>query len=101
MHPRASMRLRDLAGFVAGLRDPGAVRDVLHALLTRREREHLALRWQVVRLLAEGVPQREVAARLGVSLCKVTRGARELKRGAKGFRRAVGRAVSASRKSKG
>lgn len=30
-------------------------------------------------MLAEGIPQRQIAEELGVSLCKITRGARILK----------------------
>ena len=53
----------------------------LQDLLTPRERESLAERWQIVRLLAQGLPQREVAKKLGVSISKVTRGARVLRYG--------------------
>ncbi|HPS82103.1 MAG TPA: DUF6020 family protein, partial [Candidatus Limiplasma sp.] len=46
---------------------------VLCALLTPAERETIGLRWRLVRMLAEGMSQRAVAAALGVSLCKITR----------------------------
>jgi TrpR family trp operon transcriptional repressor len=47
--------------------------------MTPAELENLELRWQLLRLLAGGVPQREIASRLGISLCKITRGSRILK----------------------
>jgi len=41
--------------------------------------------------------QRVIAERLGVSLCKITRGSRELKTGRAGFRRIVRRVMAANR----
>jgi len=85
--------LRDLACALTGpTRRPDAY-DLLFALLTPREREEIALRWQLVLLLAEGLTQRAIARQLGISLCKITRGARELKSGSPGFRRAVSAAL--------
>jgi len=81
--------LEELARVLAALGDPREVHDTLHALLTPREREKLALRWQLVRLLDRGMPQRAIAQALGVSLCKITRGSRELKQGPAAFRKAI------------
>lgn len=68
-----------LGEVLAALRRPEAVEAFLRELLSPGELHDLALRWELVELLAEGVPQRRIAARLGVSLCKITRGARILK----------------------
>lgn len=76
---------RSLASVLAGLKSEEQVGEFLDALLTPAERARIALRWRLVCLLASGLPQRAVAARLGVSLCKITRGSRELKRRS-GFR---------------
>lgn len=70
---------------------------VLHALLTAREREKIALRWRLTCLLEQGLTQRAVAAELGISLCKITRGSRELKYGPPAFRKAVKRSVGGMR----
>lgn len=51
----------------------------LEEILTPAERKDLALRWQLMQRLQEGVPQRKIAADLGISLCKITRGAKILK----------------------
>ena len=48
-------------------------------LLTESEIETLSKRWCILKMLANGVTQREIAKELGVSLCKVTRGAKILK----------------------
>lgn len=85
--------LRELASVLARLDDAREVYEVLYALLTAREREKIALRWRLTCLLQEGHTQRAVAAELGISLCKITRGSRELKYGPATFRQAVREAV--------
>jgi len=62
---------------------------LLHDLLTKKERESLAERWQIIKLLASGMPQREIAERLGVSISKITRGSRALQEGCGGFVKAL------------
>ncbi len=59
----------------------------LEQLLTETEQDMIRRRWELVRLLHEGVPQRDIASRLSMSLCKVTRGAKELKRPDSVFRK--------------
>jgi TrpR family transcriptional regulator, trp operon repressor len=50
------------------------MRRFIGEVLTPAERRNLGLRWQLMRMLAAGVPQRAIATRLGISLCKITRG---------------------------
>lgn len=66
--------------------------EIVQAILTPRERRDIGLRWRLVKLLALGMTQRAIAHKLGISLCKITRGARELKYGPPGFRSAITRA---------
>lgn len=54
------------------------LRAFLCDLLTPAEYRDTALRWRIVTQLFKGVPQRDIAESLGVSLSKVTRGSREL-----------------------
>ena len=75
----------ELAEAVGSLPNAKVARDFLSDILTPQEFEDIALRWQIVKALYKGVTQREVAKKLHVSLCKVTRGSRELKYGHKGF----------------
>jgi TrpR family trp operon transcriptional repressor len=84
-------RLIDIARVLAAMREPETVERVLRALLTESEMKKLSLRWDIVRFLSEGQSQRAVAHRLGVSLCKVTRGARELKKRRSALRRVFSR----------
>lgn len=72
--------LNELAAVLADTHESAAMRDLLEALLTPRERARLALRWRLVCLLTSGMHQRSIARQLGISLCKITRGSRELKR---------------------
>ena len=73
-------RIADIARVLAQMREAGTVERFLRELLTKSEAEKLSLRWDIVRFLSEGKSQRTIARQLGVSLCKITRGARELKK---------------------
>lgn len=83
------MAVQAVARVLAGIRSAAVMRDFLQAILTPWERRRLVLRWRLVCLLETGLTQREVARLLGVSLCKITRGSRELKYGPVSFRKIV------------
>lgn len=72
--------MRELARLLAASRDERFIHGFLRQLLTPDEYAEIGSRWRIVRLLRAGMTQREIAARLGVSLCKITRGSRELKK---------------------
>lgn len=59
----------------------------LSAILAPSEYEDIILRLQIVKLLQEGMPQREIAEKLGVSIAKVTHGSRELQSKKNGFKK--------------
>lgn len=48
-------------------------------LFTMKEKYDFALRWRLLKDLKAGLPQREIAQNLGISLCKITRGSKILK----------------------
>lgn len=54
----------------------------LQAFLTPKEFHTLCERYELVRLLVQGVPQREISEKLGVSISQISRGSAELKYGA-------------------
>ncbi|MDP6630957.1 MAG: Trp family transcriptional regulator [Kiritimatiellia bacterium] len=60
--------------------DPVEMDRFLGEILTEAERHDLALRWKLMEMIEDGMSQREVAAALGISLCKITRGSRVLKK---------------------
>lgn len=69
-----------VAALLARVRDRPSMREVLEELLTPAEVRDLALRWRLLQQLYTGAPQRHIARDLGISLCKITRGSRILKR---------------------
>ena len=69
----------ELASALASLRKPNDVERFFEDVFTKAETRDIALRWRIFQLLDEGVPQRAISERLGVSLCKITRGSRFLK----------------------
>jgi TrpR family trp operon transcriptional repressor len=78
--PRVKINLGELAGALAKTGNGGLIEDFLRCLLTPAEVADIAARWALVKDLDAGLPQREIARNLGVSLCKITRGSRELKK---------------------
>lgn len=95
--------IAELAVALARTQDAELVAAFLGSLLTENELREVADRWALVRLMDEGLSQRKIAERLGLSLCKITRGSRELKRRNSPFkhmirvyRESLGRPVSES-----
>jgi len=70
----------ELAAVLASVRDPELVKAFLTSLLTPSERLDIAARWELVNRIDLGETQRRVSQELGVSLCKITRGSKELKK---------------------
>src|SRR5205085_9902824 len=83
--------LDELAGALRTLRNPGELKRFLRDLCTLGELEALAHRWQIVRLLDEGTPYLEIAARVHTSTATVTRVAQWLRHGAGGYALALAR----------
>lgn len=59
-------------------RDKKLFHEFLFDLLTPQEYTDLAVRWQIIKMLKENIPQREIVKKLKVSMATVTRGSREL-----------------------
>lgn len=60
--------------------DPDMILAFLESILTEYELDEVSKRWALVRLIEEGMSQRQISRELGVSLCKITRGSKELKK---------------------
>jgi len=82
---------RDLFETVASLRTKEEAQQFLRDLCTRSELDAMAHRWQVARLLDEGLPYLEVAKRAHASTTTVTRVAQWLRRGEGGYQLALRR----------
>ncbi|GHT67695.1 hypothetical protein AGMMS49579_09970 [Spirochaetia bacterium] len=88
--PRVAENLGELARTLAKTRDSALIESFLQCLLTPAETADIAARWALVKALDNKVPQREIAKNLGISLCKITRGSRELKKPDSAFQRILG-----------
>ena len=70
--------MKDLVDLLLKQKSREEMQDFLKAILTPKEQDELSKRIKIVKLLKTGVPQREIAYRLGVGIATVTRGAKEL-----------------------
>jgi len=75
----SSAYLGEICSVLCAIQDVEQMHRFLEEILTPAEQKDLALRWELMRRLMDGDAQRQIAEELGVSLCKITRGARILK----------------------
>ncbi|MDR2068581.1 MAG: trp operon repressor [Spirochaetaceae bacterium] len=87
--PRVAENLGELVRLLARINDPELLESFLRCLLTPAETADIAARWALVKALGAKVPQRKIARDLGISLCKITRGSKELKKPRSAFRRVL------------
>ena len=85
--PRVEKNLSELASALAAAEDPLLIKDFLCRLLSPAEVADVAARWALVKALEQKTPQREIAKTLGISLCKITRGSREMKNPSQAFQK--------------
>lgn len=85
--PAVAENLGELARAFAVTQDSDLIEEFLRSLLTPAETADIAARWALVKALDKKIPQREIAKELGLSLCKITRGSKELKKENSSFRR--------------
>ena len=81
--------LKQLSKALAKTEDEKLILDFLHSILTPNEISEVALRWALVMKICEGKSQRKIADELGLSLCKITRGSKELKKEDSSFRKMI------------
>jgi TrpR family trp operon transcriptional repressor len=89
--------IAEIAAVLARVQDQELIAAFLRSILTRRELQEVGGRWELVKRLASGESQRAIARRLGMSLCKITRGSRELKKKNSAFRRVLSEYLSNKR----
>ncbi len=93
-HPWRTREMEALFDAVKALRTRAEVEHFLRDLCTLSELEAMAHRWQVARLLDDGLPYLEIAERTGASTTTVTRVAHWLRHGEGGYRLALDRMSS-------
>lgn len=95
-HPWCTDEMLDLFVTIRSLPSLGELEEFMRDLCTLPELETLAHRWQVVKLVDEGLPYLEIAQRTGASTATVTRVAHWLRHGEGGYENALIRTNSAS-----
>ena len=70
----------ELIGLLSGIQDKVLFEEIFACLFTPNELKDMTERWQIVKELKSGTTQREIARKYNMSLCKITRGSRELQK---------------------
>ncbi|MBJ2357643.1 Trp family transcriptional regulator [Sphaerochaeta sp. S2] len=70
---------KDLIEVFSATNNPEDMAKLFEEMLTPSERKAILLRWNLMKDLYQGLPQREIASSYGISLCKITRGSKILK----------------------
>lgn len=76
MQPDQATAYTYLLDLLSQSNDKAVISQVLTALLTEKEQAEIANRILIFALLQQGLPQREIAERLGVGIATVSRGAK-------------------------
>ena len=79
--------IRELCNIVNSANDEQFIYDFFECLFTKSELKDIANRWLLVKEIDKGTPQREIAKKFGMSLCKITRGSKELNKPDSVFRK--------------
>ena len=72
-------KAKELMEVCSGITDVDEMYRLLNELMSESEMDDLVKRWKLMEELMAGKTQRTIAAELGVSLCKITRGSRVLR----------------------
>ncbi len=70
---------RDLIETIRQIEDPDELEQFFIEILTPNEMRDLTLRWKLLKALYNGMTQRKISEKMGISLCKITRGSKILK----------------------
>lgn len=84
-------RIDEISKTLADLSDAKTIEEFFQSLLTEKEVYDISSRWELVKMLDQGISQRQIAKELKVSLCKITRGSKELKKENSVFKRLIDR----------
>jgi len=83
------LSIKELSIAFSRVDDPELIFDFLKCILTRSEIDEISSRWSLVRRIKKGETQRGIAKDLGISLCKITRGSKELKKENSAFKKFI------------
>lgn len=82
-------RIDEIATVLAATDNPKEIAEFLRSILTPSEIKEVSSRWELVKLLDQGMSQRRISEKLGLSLCKITRGSKELKKDPSYFKQMI------------
>lgn len=71
---------RELLDVISGIKDKDELAQLFRDLFTPAELDDLTLRWKLLKDLHKKIPQRKIAEKYSISLCKITRGSKVLKK---------------------
>jgi len=84
--------LKELFQLIATTDEVSLIEDFFKCLFTSAELKDIAKRWLLVKEIDKGTTQREIAKMFSMSLCKITRGSKELKKENSAFRQMLEKA---------
>lgn len=76
----------ELVQIFTDITDKKFMKEFMECLFTNAEREDISNRWILVKEIDKGTTQREIAKKYNMSLCKITRGSKELNKKDSAFR---------------
>ncbi len=79
--------IHELCKLIIESNDEQFVYDFFSCLFTKPELKDVANRWLLVKEIDKGTTQREIAKKFSMSLCKITRGSKELTKSDSAFRK--------------
>ena len=79
--------IHELCNLIIKSGDEQFVYDFFSCLFTKPELKDVANRWLLVKEIDKGTTQREIAKKFSMSLCKITRGSKELTKTDSAFRK--------------
>lgn len=77
----------ELCSLVSSCHDEEFIKEFFYCLFTPAERNDFAQRWLLVKELKAGSTQRDIAKKYNMSLCKITRGSKELQKEDSAFKK--------------
>ncbi len=70
----------DLLKLFTDVEDVDDMKALFEDMFTSAELKDFTIRWKLMNELYEHIPQRTIASQLGISLCRITRGSKMLKK---------------------
>ena len=72
--------IKEISQILSRIRNRKTIEEFLISILTPNELRNVSSRWEIVKRIERGLSQRKISTDLHLSLCKITRGSRELKK---------------------